>query len=249
MDITIGDRELSIHQSPTILNSHRADGTTGAVVWKVTPLFATWVSSPQNALFRSDILSSDSTVVELGTGVSGIVALSLGPQIKKYIATDQDYVLKLLKQNITENNHAGTTQPRSNKGKSTKSKSKGLLQSNAKSNFEVLPLDWETDVPSLPVTNGVDAVIACDCIYNEALIEPLVTTCADICRLRREGGDTVCIVAQQLRSPDVFEAWLTAFYKLFRVWRVPDELLTEALREGSGFVVHVGVLREGRLAE
>jgi hypothetical protein len=98
-------------------------------------------------------------------------------------------------------------------------------------------------------------VIACDCIYNESLIEPLNGTCKALCRLRpssadgdgngeREGGPTLCIVAQQLRSPDVFEAWLKSFNEKFVVWQVPDSMVGEGLGEGSGFVVHVGVVRE-----
>lgn len=53
------------------------------------------------------------------------------------------------------------------------------------------------------------------------------------------------VVAQQLRSADVFEAWLSSFCERFRCWQVPDEWLGEGLREGSGYVVHVGVLKEG----
>lgn len=41
----------------------------------------------------------------------------------------------------------------------------------------------------------------------------------------------------------VFEAWLTASMRAFRVWRVKDELLTEGLRGRNGFVVHVGILK------
>lgn len=54
----------------------------------------------------------------------------------------------------------------------------------------------------------------------------------------------LCIVAQQLRSDMVFEAWLKAFHELFKVWRMPDDLLCDGMKEGSGFVVHVGVLRK-----
>lgn len=105
-------------------------------------------------------------------------------------------------------------------------------------------LDWETD--DVSNLQAVDLVIACDCIYNEALIEPLNATCAALCRLRQSSSEktpTLCLIAQQLRSPDVFEAWLKSFCALFRVWRVPDEMLLEGLREGSGFVVHVGIVR------
>lgn len=103
-------------------------------------------------------------------------------------------------------------------------------------------------------------VIACDCIYNEALIPPFVQTCVDTCKLRRpsehnkdkKGNDEnhegdrpcVCVVAQQLRDPEIFEAWLREFSAAgFRVWRLPDNELPEGLKSSSGFVVHVGILR------
>ncbi|TIC95850.1 hypothetical protein CH35J_008283 [Colletotrichum higginsianum] len=147
------------------------------------------------------------------------------------------------------------------------------------------PLDWELDTPDPSLTGSstirsFDAIVCCDCIYNEALVAPLVSATADLARLRhREREDRaeardsannnallqdhhssafssspsshadrsepcVCIVAQQLRSPDVFEEWARAFHRDFRVWRVPDALLPEGLRIDSGFVVHVGILRE-----
>jgi hypothetical protein len=102
-------------------------------------------------------------------------------------------------------------------------------------------------------SSSFDAVLACDCIYNEALIPPFVQTCADACRLRareevpNEAGPRqpcVCVVAQQLRDPGVFEAWIERFAQDFHVWRVPDEALPGQLQPEKGFVVHVGVLRE-----
>jgi len=220
------------------------------VVWKVTPIFAEWIASP-NFLFNAGYLTSGSIAIELGAGVSGIVALSLGPQIARYIATDQDYSMKLLKHNISENMHTTTKK----KPKKSKSKHKQPIEV-PESSIETLELDWELDsVSSLPShlrqgadngRNGVDLVIACDCIYNDALIEPLNNTCAQICRLRsgeKNERPTLCLIAQQLRSPDVFESWLRNFHQLFHVWKLPDELLTPALRENTGFVVHVGYLR------
>lgn len=88
-------------------------------------------------------------------------------------------------------------------------------------------------------------VVACDCIYNEALIEPLNSTCTALCKLRKEDETpTLCLIAQQLRSPDVFEAWLKSFAGKFEVWQVPGAMLGEGLGEGSGFVVHVGVVKK-----
>lgn len=174
-------------------------------------------------------------------------------RIGRYIATDQEYVFKLLKANIEDNTPKG-----SNSGSSvTKHDGKGHVNgsASARSKIEVLALDWESSLVSnlptmmgtnsLEVSQSIGAVIACDCIYNESLIHPFVHTCADICQLADLAEKpTLCIVAQQLRSHPVFEAWLKAFHKLFRVWRMPDDLLIDGLKEGSGFVVHVGILRK-----
>jgi hypothetical protein len=47
-----------------------------------------------------------------------------------------------------------------------------------------------------------------------------------------------------MRQPDVFEQWLEATLLNFRVWRVPDELLTEGLQTGTGFALHLGILKD-----
>ena len=219
---------------------------SSAVVWKVTPLFAEWVSSDRNIFFQSGILDGESLVVELGAGVSGLIALSLAPKIKRYLATDQDYVLKILRENIAQNC-----------GRSTASHPKGRKKQSAETRadktptIDVIHLDWETSSASslyaqttlVADQDHIAAVIAADCIYNETLIQPLVETCSDVCRLAPEEKPTLCIIVQQLRSPDVFEQWLKAFHRRFRVWRVPDELLSEELKVKNGFAMHVGILR------
>jgi len=203
-------------------------------------------------LFEHNVLDTSSTILELGCGISGIIALAISPHVKSYVLTDQDYVLKLLNQNLEQNQQDMSSANKSRKG-GAKSK-KGRVSSSAKSgdNIAARPLDWETDevTPALTGSDSelsFDVVLACDCIYNDALIEPLVQTCIDVCKLRREDTNsqkpTACVVAQQLRSPEVFEDWLKAFYKAFRVWRLPDEKLIDGLKSDSGFVIHIGVLR------
>ncbi|KAG0649158.1 Diaminohydroxyphosphoribosylamino-pyrimidine deaminase [Hyphodiscus hymeniophilus] len=254
LELTINDRDLTIHQSPTILSSHRAGGTTGAVVWKITPLFASWITSTSKFLLKQQILDSNSNVLELGCGISGIIGLSLAPIINSYVLTDQEYVLKILNENLLENQRDTSASTKSRK--STAKPKRGsvpAVQGQPHSNISARPLDWETDEVTASLTGSdtkksFDAVIACDCIYNDALIDPFVQTCVDACKLRNleETGQTrptVCVVAQQLRSAEVFEGWLKAFFKEFRVWRVSDEELIDGLRTDSGFVIHVGILR------
>ncbi|PMB70960.1 Diaminohydroxyphosphoribosylamino-pyrimidine deaminase [Beauveria bassiana] len=199
VEARVGGVDYTIHQSPGVLSSDRAGGTTGAVLWKISPVFADWLASPTNFLFSTSLLDRASTILELGCGISPLNALALAPRT----------------------------------------------------------LDWETD--QLPPRRSYDAVLACDCVYNDALIAPLVQTCVEACRRRRQewerdeetamGEDkrlrpSLCIVAQQLRDDDVFRAWLAAFVDEFRVWRVSDDKLPEVLRPSAGFVVHIGILRE-----
>ena len=257
LEITVCGRDLEIRQSPTLLSSNRKGGTTGAVVWKITPLFAQWIASDSNLLFRSSVLDGRSLVLELGTGVSGIIAITLAHRIGRYIATDQEYVFKLLKANIADN----FVEAKGSGSNAAKYQGKGHVHNNnpcVRSKIEVLALDWESSIvsslrtkiatSSAQVSQTIDAVLACDCIYNESLIIPFVRTCVDICQLNNAYSTkkpTLCIVAQQLRSDLIFEAWLKAFHNVFKVWRIPDDLLIDGLKGGSGLVVHVGILRTG----
>lgn len=223
-------------------------------MWKITPLFAEWMAS-SNLLFKHRILHDQSTILELGSGIAGLVGLVTAPKVARYILTDQEYALKLLKRNIETNTQAANRKPLS-KHRKSKSDHRGLPGSIP----EVLVLDWEEssldDLPQvLGFTHstgsehdevGLDAVIACDCIYNENLIEPFVRTCASLCRLGRESASaahTICLIVQQLRTPDIFQTWLEVMARSFRVWRMPEKYLTKGLEESSGFTVHVAILR------
>ncbi|KAJ5542263.1 hypothetical protein N7461_008266 [Penicillium sp. DV-2018c] len=283
VEVTINGNDYTIHQSPSLLSSHRAGGTTGAVLWKITPLFAEWISNPSNPLRTHTLLTQTSTVAELGTGISALVALSLAPSVQHYIATDQEYVRKLFHANLDANRSNLLTSKAKPKSKGSKSKSKpkervsAAANTSTANNISFTTLDWETDqAASLKECidsdgagqdededgeeedRGFDLLLSCDCVYNEALVAPFVRTCAEICRLRPGYGDgdgdgswgeggrrpTVCIIAQQQRSPDVFEAWLRETMRVFRVWRVRDEVLGKGLGGGSGYLVHLLLVKE-----
>ncbi|KAJ5408002.1 hypothetical protein N7509_001885 [Penicillium cosmopolitanum] len=281
VDVTIRGAEYTVHQSPTLLSSSRAGGTTGAVLWKITPFFADWISSPSNPLWTHSFLSSDSVVAELGCGISALVALALAPSVDHYLATDQEYVRRLFRTNLEENASVNSSTTFSTKQKGTKSrgakpaKKHSSSANNEPRNVTFTTLDWELDQPELlkgcigtesggqeaedgtEEDKGFDLILSCDCIYNDALVTPFVRTCAEICRLRPvyEPSDesesspptrqpTICIVAQQQRAPDVFEAWLRETLREFRVWRLSDDVLVGGLKNGSGYLVHLLLARE-----
>lgn len=233
LDIDVGKQTYTIKQSPGLLNSDRDAGTTGAVLWKVTPLIAKWLSCKNNFLWEQGWLLSDSTILELGCGISGLLALSLEPLLTSgfYALTDQAYVMKILQHNVSANR---ACQP---VGRPPRQR----LQ------IQTLAFDWETDAVS-NVTNllgkhdGIDLIVVCDCVYNEYLIKPLVNTCAVLCALRcGESRKTGVLIAQQLRSEDVLQMWLDEMWKSFCIFRVPAHLLPEEMRKG--FVVHFALLR------
>jgi len=243
LDLTIRGRDFTLTQSPGLLQSDREGGTTGAAVWATSVRVAQWIADPENVLFKQKVLGQTSTVLELGSGISGVVGCVLASRVERLVLTDQQYTLKLLKENVAANTPKNRKQAR---GSSS--------HKDASSNIVIEPLDWETDsiAPFLSLNGlmtGVDLVLACDCIYNYALIEPFTQACADICRVRQQASEldglqpTVCVVAQHLRQPDVFEEWAEVFLRTFRTWRISAELLNEALGEGSGFSVHIAVLK------
>ncbi|KAL7933702.1 hypothetical protein V8C35DRAFT_303642 [Trichoderma chlorosporum] len=255
LDLQLGGRDITIHQSPGVLASSRKGGTTGAVLWKITPLFAEWLASPSNLLFRT-VLTPSCSIIELGCGISPLNALTLSPKVSRYVLTDQPYVQKLVLQNLAEN-QSSSSSSKAHAGKSKRaaanksSSSSSPLNAVADVHFQVL--DWETSQVSPSLTNSpsvysFDALIACDCVFNYALIQPFIQTCVDICKLRQaDGGQSLpslCIVAQQLRNDDVFNSWLVAFKEHFRVWRMPGERMPAELRPEAGFVVHIGILKE-----
>lgn len=182
----------------------------------------------------------------------------VSPKIQTYIATDQEYVFKTLKHNIAKNM---TNQKCAKDSKQRRRGSSVQSLPTSSGNIKIAALDWESSlISTMPdllglkssessVDTDIDVILACDCVFNEALIDPFVQTCVDLCCLSKVNlakNPTICVIAQQVRSHMVFEAWLLAFHGSFRVWRVPDQLLLKELKEGSGFVIHIGIPRDAR---
>ena len=238
IELEISGRSLILRQSPGLLNSQRQGGTTGAVLWKITPLVGEWLASLPKVLQDENILDGESTVVELGCGITGLIGIMLAPKISTYILTDQGYVMRALRENIDANNLPRGRQPKNAQAKSLR-----------ESNLKAVALDWETDTPSseglgLRQNQSIDLVVVCDCVYNEYLISPLVQTLADICRLGSPKKPTAVLVAQQLRSETIFEQFLSALLEQFKVCRLQDQALPPSLQGGSGYVMHLALSKE-----
>lgn len=237
LEVEIAGHDYTLQQSPGLLNSRRQEGTTGAVLWKITPLLATWLASKPPIL--AGILQEGAVVVELGCGIAGLIGLVLSQFVQLYILTDQDYVMKNLTANLAAN---AAPIPRPKKGMKE-------MKTGTRKSLKTMSLDWEKDSVQnlsavIPKGSSIDLVLLCDCVYNEHLVPALVQTCTDICRWRSPGErTTVVLIAQQLRSDTVFEVFMDSLMRDFDVWRVPDDKISADLRPGSGYAVHLATLK------
>lgn len=144
-------------------------------------------------------------IIELGTGISPLMAVILSNHVDHYVCTDQRGILNKLKQNIKENvsqvtrreciskslgierreveSTLETTEQEDNSNKRGSINSKSSRNS-ATVSIEVEELNWEKFDPKVnhpyltQVKDNCDTVyiVAMDVIYNEYLIEPFLTT-------------------------------------------------------------------------
>lgn len=146
-------------------------------------------------------------VLELGSG-TGVLALLLAPLFRSWTATDTESMLPLINKNVKRN------ADRAQLG-----------------NIKVEELDWTWSAKQFqrmfpPTDNRLceyQAIFAVDCLFNEALVQPLIDT------LDRISARSVFIISE-LRSETVLqlflEKWLgvregkdgSASWK-WRIWR------------------------------
>lgn len=179
-------------------------------------------------MFNSPKLRNTVSVVELGSGVSGIIASVLGPSTKSYVCTDQKHILKLLKKNFANN-------VVSNKFRSTTVPNTGVEGSECQ--IEVIELDWETPEDGLQTYQQLvghlpDLIIACDTVYNDFLIQPFLNCCASLLT-----PTNALLLSLQLRDEGVMEQFLQLVCDAgLHLYYVPPALLSQDLLHG--FVVY-----------
>lgn len=244
LEVDVAGERYDIRQSPGLLTSSNAEGTTGAALWKISPLLAEWLADQTSALWSTGLLHLDAVVVELGCGITGLVGLVMAKRVSTYILTDQKSVLKLLQENVDANApHANNSKI---KGRTSR-KAGRPFEHNSNSKARVTELNWELDDAAvldeaLSPGGQIDLVIVCDCVFNDFLLQPLVTMCQKVC-LRSVEKRTALLIAQQLRSDEVFSAFMELLLAQFHVWRLSDASLPPTLQGGSGFAAHLAILR------
>lgn len=174
----------------------------GSVLWRSSLYLARHIlsqyyhpSAEITPLLDPALLKS-SRILELGCG-TGLLAVLLSRICGQYTASDRLENLKLVQRNIELN---GLTIGNGNVN------TLGSLQNSV----ELEEIDWvqvsedgkKRNSRPEPERNPeeYDLVLAVDCIYNEALVPPLVDTFARYCPI---GGRTMVWVVVELRSADV----------------------------------------------
>lgn len=245
LDIEVAGESYEIRQSLGLLTSSNTEGTTGAALWKITPIVANWLGDQNSVLWSNGILHSRAIVIELGCGISGLIGYALASRIAKCVLTDQRSILKLLDANVASNLDSTDSlkqKKRSAKGHRTN------YNGTPKPKIYTRELNWELDDESaltdvLEPNDEIDLIVLCDCVYNDFLAEPLIRTCENLCG-RHGKADTVLLIAQQLRSDEVVSLFLSALSKSFDIWRLFDAYNHPELRDGSGFAIHLACLKK-----
>lgn len=229
INISCADNDLTIKQSLTSLSSNTQASSTGFVCWQTSSFLVDWIlTDPKCPFYKSFAEKQDLSILEMGAGVSGVAVSLLGPRVKNYVASDQKHILKLLKENFSNN---VPTNKFSSETISTDNSNK------AHPKIDIIEYDWEHPVQGLSNYNNVndrvpDMLIACDTIYNEFLIQPFLDACQQ--SMNNTNG---LLIGIQLRDQSVIELFLEQTLESgLQLHYIPPESLSEDLL--LGFVVY-----------
>ncbi|KAJ1023139.1 hypothetical protein NDA16_003292 [Ustilago loliicola] len=207
----LSDRNLSgkliapIYQDVTSLRSSK--GNTGSVVWRSTVELA--IRFHQATIFDLSRLK-DATVLELGAGTGALPAL-VGDLSRRWLATDQEELVPLLKKNLDKHERIKTgaldwfdfLSPPSMH--SAQLRKKHVLD-------QLLPSQTARQ-PEQKV-DGADLIICCDCIYNPGLFDALIATL----NVFTDKQKTMVLVSCEMRSNESLAEFLTKWKESDAGW-------------------------------
>ncbi|CCF59629.1 hypothetical protein KAFR_0H02200 [Kazachstania africana CBS 2517] len=264
---------LNIEQSITSLYSSKdnANSTTGYVVWSTTPFFLKWLlyssaaeplRTPMDVstvegntsgtirvppLLGSNIGGRDKIgVIEMGTGIAGILPVTLGNYADTYICTDQKGIIPRLKSNIRRNLEQLNRRKCVSHALNIDEVEEYTQQNNVEDRvdglrLEIAALDWENfDTNVLQAHfEGINTIyiLAMDVIYNEYLIDPFLK-CLTTIRSHFQKTPAVkiqCLIGIHLRSHDILASFLEqALIK----YNLPIHYVADETLDSSRFCIY-----------
>lgn len=202
-----GELVVPIYQHVTSLRSSK--GNTGSVLWRSTVELA--IRFRRGAIFDLKHFN-EANVLELGAGTGALPAL-LGALSKRWLATDLDELVPLLRKNL-----------------------------DGKDGVGVAALDWFDFLhPPSPHTaqltkrhvldqlggaQSPDVIICCDCIYNPGLFDALIATLNVFTRKDK----TIVLVSCEMRSDESLAEFLTKWKDSDPTWIIVS--LEERFQKG-----------------
>lgn len=195
-----------IQQDLSALKTRKGD--TGSVVWRSSLHLGTHIltqsvfppapDTDPNSPLTCALLDPDrlrqARVLELGSG-TGLLAVLLSPLVKEWTASDLLENLGLVQRNLELNqvpysgsfgraSHPGDATSKSSTAKSSRKappKPVPKTDSPKTPNVRLEEINWVAVSPtrsSIPAIEAYDLILAVDCIYNSALVQPLINTLA-----------------------------------------------------------------------
>ncbi|AQZ15895.1 RKM5 (YLR137W) [Zygosaccharomyces parabailii] len=248
-----------------LYSSSNGNSTTGYVLWSTTPAFIQWLLYDPNAyeLRKGGSVKTIGTsiarsipamfsgkqstgIVELGSGVSGILPVILGNHVDYYICTDQRGILNKMKHNIRENiSQLNRRHCLSQSMGITSGEDREEPAGNAV-NLEIMLLDWEKfqlkdgtcypDLYFLAQKSSTVYIVAMDVIYNDFLIDPFLKTLSQIRDyFIQKKMQTHCLIGIHLRAEDMVANFLE---KAVLQYRLPVNHVVDSFLESTRFSLY-----------
>ncbi|GJJ09363.1 hypothetical protein Clacol_003585 [Clathrus columnatus] len=187
-------KDIILFQDTTALNSRKGD--TGSVLWRASKKFARLILSE---MLISHANLSTCQILEFGAG-TGLLAMALGPLVKRYMATDLPPLIPLIDKNVA---HNFPVVPPSILSETLDWTDFQSLSSNAR--LKAYKDVWIQDFPD----SGPRIILVVDCVYNPSLIPPLLSVINHFASPETDEKKALVLVIIELRAEEVTRLFLS----------------------------------------
>jgi predicted nicotinamide N-methyase len=189
--------------TPLRISQDPSSNNLGTTVWDASIVLTKFFE--KNAVGRGNFSTAKlhhRQCLELGAG-TGLAGIALALYGANVTFTDIQSVLPLLKKNVEDNIL-----------KSTAASAAG--QSNIVGSVDIKELDWSNEATYTQFKPPYDYIIAADCVYGEAAVEPFLRTV-----LQMANKKTVVLIANEMRCQTVHSMFMDMFSEFFTVKKLP----------------------------